>query len=282
MSACRNTDPTHGLAMLQAASMALFSNGAQAPLNALLNPAPPPPAPCCAGAAPPSVAIMTAESSMSLNALLNPAPVQAQLTQQQQQQQQQQAQPEQPLPPGYVRGADGKVRKKRDRKPTTGRTEEERRQARLLKNRRTAATSRRRRIEQLRSLTAERDAAAARAQRLQQVALHAVRRLAETLGTTAAKLVAEDAALDHPGLLDDGADADEGATTGASDYARVEPKRESVLPDVDVKDDCCGQDGLPESQVASPCNASAAGSDDELARVASPAASASTTATEMP
>ncbi|KAI0562716.1 hypothetical protein FGB62_55g043 [Gracilaria domingensis] len=60
-------------------------------------------------------------------------------------------------PPGFVIGKDGKLRKKRGRKPTPGLSDEQRRQARLLKNRRTAETSRRRKIALMKRLAIERD-----------------------------------------------------------------------------------------------------------------------------
>lgn len=74
------------------------------------------------------------------------------------------------VPDGFVLGKDGRVRKKRGRKPTPGLSDADRRQARLLKNRRTAEVSRRRKLAHLTQLTAQRDEAADLVRRL--VAAH--------------------------------------------------------------------------------------------------------------
>lgn len=143
------TRPTHGLDMLQAASIVIAA-GPKSSLQPLFSPCPPQPTPS------------------SLSALLNPAPT---------------GNPP-ALPAGYVFGKDGKIKKKRGRKPTPGLTDEDRRQARLLKNRRTAETSRRRKLALLNQLTAERDEAKLVADRLRKHNDYLTARLARALNTT--------------------------------------------------------------------------------------------------
>lgn len=119
-------------------------------------------------------------SCTSVSALLNPAPPDIAAA----------------LPPGFTLGEDGKVRKKRGRKPTPGLTDEDRRQARLLKNRRTAETSRRRKLALMKTLTSERDQAVQIADKLKKHNAYLLDRLAKALGTSVSELVDE-----HPDVL---------------------------------------------------------------------------------
>lgn len=145
--------------MLQAATMAVASDHKSTPSAS--TPAPP------------------HTSSSSLNALLNPAPPNAPPV----------------LPVGFVLGKDGKIKKKRGRKPTPGLTDEDRRQARLLKNRRTAETSRRRKLALLNQLTSERDEAKQVANQLRRQNEFLTAKLAEALKTTVDQLLKEEPAI---------------------------------------------------------------------------------------
>lgn len=145
--------------MLQAATMAVASDSKPTP------PAPDPPT--------------RHTPSSSLSALLNPAPPNAPPV----------------LPVGFVLGKDGKIKKKRGRKPTPGLSEEDRRQARLLKNRRTAETSRRRKLALLNQLTTERDEAKQVADQLRRHNEYLTARLAEALKTTVDELLKDEPAI---------------------------------------------------------------------------------------
>lgn len=118
-------------------------------------------------------------SSVPLCDLLNPAPSNIST----------------PLPPGFVIGKDGKIKKKRGRKPTPGLTDEDRRQARLLKNRRTAETSRRRKLALLNKLKAERDEAKLVAEQLRKHNEYLTARLAKALGSSVDKLLKNEPSL---------------------------------------------------------------------------------------
>lgn len=96
------------------------------------------------------------------------------------------------VPHGFVVGKDGKIKKKRGRKPTPGLTDEDRRQARLIKNRRTAEISRRRKLALLNRLTEERDEAQKKAQYLQDCNEYLVQRLANVIGVSVASLTKTD------------------------------------------------------------------------------------------
>eukprot|EP00177_Eucheuma_denticulatum_P005979 GFKZ01010902.1.p2 GENE.GFKZ01010902.1~~GFKZ01010902.1.p2 ORF type:complete len:194 (-),score=28.37 GFKZ01010902.1:92-673(-) len=149
----------HGLAMLQAATMVIASDSKPE--------------------TPPSDTPTPHTNSSSLSALLNPAPPNAPPV----------------LPDGFVLGKDGKIKKKRGRKPTPGLTEEDRRQARLLKNRRTAETSRKRKLALLHRLTSERDEAKQVADQLRKHNEYLTARLAEALKTTVDDLLKHEPAI---------------------------------------------------------------------------------------
>lgn len=89
-------------------------------------------------------------------------------------------------------GKDGKLKKKRGRKPTPGLTDEDRRQARLLKNRRTAETSRRRKLAMLNELMAERDEAKTVTKKLRKHNEYLTKRLAAALGKTVEQLIRDE------------------------------------------------------------------------------------------
>lgn len=115
-------------------------------------------------------------SSSSLSALLNPAPLSIAAS----------------LPAGFVLGKDGKIKKKRGRKPTPGLSDEDRRKARLLKNRRTAEISRRRKLAQLNKLAEERDCAQQSVEQLRSVNEHLLCKLAAAMGMTKGELAEKD------------------------------------------------------------------------------------------
>lgn len=123
---------------------------------------------------------VTTCNSSSVTALLNPLPTVAQNN------------AADTVPHGFVVGKDGKIKKKRGRKPTPGLTDEDRRQARLLKNRRTAETSRRRKLALLNRLTEERNEAKKMAQYLQDCNEYLVQRLANVIGVSVASLTKND------------------------------------------------------------------------------------------
>lgn len=152
--------PAHGLELLQAASIAVAADPQSSPQHIL---------PRCPPATTPS----------SLSALLNPESTSNPST----------------LPAGYVFGKDGKIKKKRGRKPTPGLTDEDRRQARLLKNRRTAESSRRRKLALLNQLTAEREEAKLVADRLRKHNDYLTLRLAEALNTTVNDLLRDEPSI---------------------------------------------------------------------------------------
>lgn len=154
----------HGLAMLQAASLVLAKQSP--PVDQL-----PAAGTACAVAQRPS-----------LNILLNPAPSDIGDT----------------LPQGFVLGKDGKIKKKRGRKPTPGLTDEGRRQARLLKNRRTAEVSRRRKLALLHQLTSERDEARNALQAQLTANGYLTRRLADALGMSVDSLCRADPLVGLP------------------------------------------------------------------------------------
>lgn len=106
-------------------------------------------------------------SSAPLSELLNPAPSF-----------------DEALLSGFALGKDGKIKKKRGRKPTPGLTDEGRRQARLLKNRRTAETSRRRKVALLHTLEKERDEAKREAAVLRGRNFLLIQRLADALNVS--------------------------------------------------------------------------------------------------
>lgn len=189
------TQPCHGLAMLQAASLALArippSTTTTAPTSthtlAITHPplSPVSSAPSTHPSHPPIITNSPSYTSshpslspVSLPALLNPLPVNT-LT----------------IPPGHVLGKDGKLKKKRGRKPTPGLTEEDRRQARLLKNRRTAEISRRRKLALMNQLTTQRDVAIAKANALQSHSHFLLSKLATASGMSVEQLVRDDPTL---------------------------------------------------------------------------------------
>lgn len=159
---------SNGLALLEAASIALLSDGRAT------DPAGVPSglSSTCGSSASPG------NCGASLRALLNPAPAASASVNS--------------LPTGFVLGKDGKIKKKRGRKPTPGLTDEDRRQARLLKNRRTAEVSRRRKLALMRSLTEQRDDAKKVVQCLRDCNEYLVDRLAGALGVTVATLLKND------------------------------------------------------------------------------------------
>ncbi|PXF49513.1 hypothetical protein BWQ96_00583 [Gracilariopsis chorda] len=117
-----------------------------------------------------------------LSALLNPMPPAAQIT----------------PPPGFVFGKDGKLKKKRGRKPTPGLSDEQRRQARLLKNRRTAETSRRRKIALMKRLSAERDEARDAALKMAHLISRLHQRLAQQMNLSVNKLLEKEPSFIPP------------------------------------------------------------------------------------
>lgn len=119
-------------------------------------------------------------SASSLNALLNPAPAPGVAAS---------------LPTGFVLSKDGKIKKKRGRKPTPGLSDEDRRQARLLKNRRTAEISRRRKLAQLQHLSDERDRAHALISALRAANQLLTSRLAAALDIAPHNMLQRDAQL---------------------------------------------------------------------------------------
>lgn len=121
-------------------------------------------------------------------------------------------------------GKDGKLKKKRGRKPTPGLTDEDRRQARLLKNRRTAETSRRRKLAMLNELTAERDEAKTVAEKLIKHNDYLTKRLAAALGKSVEQLIRDepdvamrDMPAKVPGSLVDQSDVSRAASCAGSD-----------------------------------------------------------------
>lgn len=174
MTLSRNDTRFHnGLAMLQAASVALGDTS-----DTAVTP------PIIASTATPAPASMNQNgtctfSATSVRALLNPAPFVPEETA-----------PSDPCP--QVLGKDGKVKKKRGRKPTPGLTEEDRRQARLLKNRRTAEMSRKRKVALLNTLTEERDEYKRISRSLQSCNDYLINRLASALGISTDSLIKDD------------------------------------------------------------------------------------------
>lgn len=157
-------DKHHGLELLQAATLVLESQTIpKTNMTPQTNT--------------PSALIPKAPSTTSsLSALLNPAP----------------PSPEHSPPPGFVIGKDGKLKKKRGRKPTPGLTDEDRRQARLLKNRRTAETSRRRKLALMNRLTVERDEAVAKVDMLKRHNEYLLCRLAHALHKDVEQMLKDD------------------------------------------------------------------------------------------
>lgn len=153
-----NPNQPNGLVMLQAASIALDVH-VKDKIPILSTPS----------------SIASTNNPAPLSALLNPVPTTTS-----------------PIPVGYVLGKDGKIKKKRGRKPTPGLSEEDRRQARLLKNRRTAETSRRRKLALLNRLTTERDVAKQHVQQLKQINQLLISRLAKTLGKSVEQLLIDE------------------------------------------------------------------------------------------
>lgn len=131
-----------------------------------------------------SITLAASTGTAPLSALLNPTPAGAPA----------------PLPAGFVLGKDGKLKKKRGRKPAPGLTDEDRRQARLLKNRRTAEISRRRKLALLNQLTDERDRAQADASLLRQHNQYLIERLARALGLSVEALLNKEAECAPPPL----------------------------------------------------------------------------------
>lgn len=112
----------------------------------------------------------------SLSALLNPVPLGIAAS----------------LPSGFVLGKDGKIKKKRGRKPTPGLSDEDRRNARLLKNRRTAELSRRRKLLQLEQLTEQRDHAKQFTKQLKSSNQYLINKLAKVLNISVDALIQSD------------------------------------------------------------------------------------------
>lgn len=94
-------------------------------------------------------------------------------------------------------GKDGKIKKKRGRKPTPGLSDEDRRKARLLKNRRTAEISRRRKLAQLNKLTEQRDSATNLVAQLSTSNLYLIEKVAALSGLSVEQVLQGDDALSH-------------------------------------------------------------------------------------